>query len=404
MDKNIVFPARRYDLDWLRVLAILAVFVFHTTRFFDPMDWHVKNATTFQPLEISAALFTLWGMPLIFLVSGASIFFALKRSWLEFVKERVLRLLVPLLVGIFTFSMLQVYLERTTHGQFYGSFIEFIPHYFEGWYPFYGGNFAWMGMHLWYLELLFLYSVMLLPLLIWLKRGGGQALLNALGKLLALPGLVYLFALPVVLLLVVLDPQSILGAPSFGGWSPIPFIWFLVAGFVIMSSEGIQKRMLHYRWLSLGIAAMLTLGLLVTWQRLGTIPFGTMIYTLFYTTYGLAAWCWIQAVLGFSFKYLNAPRPILAYVGEAVLPFYILHQTVLLLVGYFVVQLQIPDLLKWALIAWVSFGSILLLYEFVIRRVNVLRFLYGMKVRSRSVAPLTTMPSQQAINAPKAVH
>jgi len=37
---------RRYDLDWLRVLGILLVFIYHSTRFFNYGDWHVKNAVT----------------------------------------------------------------------------------------------------------------------------------------------------------------------------------------------------------------------------------------------------------------------------------------------------------------------------------------------------------------------
>jgi peptidoglycan/LPS O-acetylase OafA/YrhL len=76
---------------------------------------------------------------------------------------------------------------------------------------------------------------------------------------------------------------------------------------------------------------------------------------------------------------LNAPRPILVYVGQAVLPFYILHQTVLLIVGYYVVPWQVSDVLKWAVITTLAFLIILLVYEFGIRRTNVLRFLFGMK-------------------------
>ena len=72
----------------------------------------------------------------------------------KFVKDKVLRLLVPLLVGDFTHASLQVYLERFTHGQFSGSYFQFLPHYFKGFYE--GGNpasgnFALTGMHLWYL-------------------------------------------------------------------------------------------------------------------------------------------------------------------------------------------------------------------------------------------------------------
>jgi len=137
--------ARRFELDWLRVLAIAAVFLFHSGRFFDPQDWHVKNPSTHPALEILAALAIVWMMPLLFTISGASTFYALrKRCGGAFLKDRAQRLLVPLVVGIFTHAVWQVYLERTTHYQFSGSFWQFLPHYFDGLYGV-GGNFAWMG-------------------------------------------------------------------------------------------------------------------------------------------------------------------------------------------------------------------------------------------------------------------
>lgn len=387
MHPKLDLTSRRFDLDWLRVIAILAVFLFHTTRFFDPLDWHVKNATTYPSLAFMDAFVTLWGMPLVFIVSGASLYFALKPSMLKFIDDKVRRLLVPLVVGIFTFSALQVYFERITHHQFNGTFFDFIPHYFQGWYPFDGGNFAWMGMHLWYLMLLFIYTLLLMPLLYWLKKGSGQNTLRSLGDLLARPFLVFSVGIAVALLLTVLDPNTIWGAKAFGAWSFVPYLLFLFAGFLVMSHEGIQKRITQYRWLSLGLGIVLIAGLIWYWQQNGEPLFGTWTYTAFNMLYGFASWCWIQTVLGFGFKHLNAPRPILFYAGQAVLPFYILHQTVLLTVGYFIVQWQLPDLLKWALIATVSFASIALLYEFVIRRANLLRFLFGMKPLAPSAQP-----------------
>ena len=159
MNGRLPQTTRRYELDWLRVLAILAVFVFHSSRFFDTGNWHVKNPTTYFGVQVWITFLANWLMPLIFCISGASLFYSAgSRSASRFVVDKVRRLLVPLIVGVFTHAMFQVYLERVTHYQFRGSFWDFIPHYFEGWYGF-GGNFAWMGMHLWYLLVLFLYSL-----------------------------------------------------------------------------------------------------------------------------------------------------------------------------------------------------------------------------------------------------
>ena len=128
---------RRYDIDWLRVLAILFVFVYHSTRFFNLGDWHVKNPTTYFAVEVWNRFASSWLMPFVFVISGASLFYAVGKSGAgQFIKDKVLRLLVPLVVGVFTHCALQVYLERLTHGQFSGSFFEFLPHYFEGIYGF----------------------------------------------------------------------------------------------------------------------------------------------------------------------------------------------------------------------------------------------------------------------------
>ena len=64
---------RRFDIDWLRVLAILAIFVFHTTRAFDPDGWSIKNPTTYTFLDVWKDFATSWGMPLILIISGASV-------------------------------------------------------------------------------------------------------------------------------------------------------------------------------------------------------------------------------------------------------------------------------------------------------------------------------------------
>ena len=113
MNKPSVSSSRRYDFDWLRVLLILTVFVFHSMHFFDPGWWHVKDANANSMLaDIAMAFISRWMMPMIFIVSGVACYYALgKRSGGQFLKERVQRLLVPLVVGLFTHVTLQSYLQ-----------------------------------------------------------------------------------------------------------------------------------------------------------------------------------------------------------------------------------------------------------------------------------------------------
>ena len=151
---------RKYELDWLRVLAILVVFLYHSTRFFNLEDWHVKNVHTFVWVEIWNIFATRWMMPLFFIISGASLFYSIRRSggWWRFYCSKFQRLMIPVLIGSVTHSVLQVYLERLTHGRFSGSFFSFLPEAFSGVYLAIGGqgNYAFHCMHFWYLLFFFL--------------------------------------------------------------------------------------------------------------------------------------------------------------------------------------------------------------------------------------------------------
>lgn len=372
-------PQRRYDLDWLRVCAILTIFIFHSSRFFDTGGWHVKNPTTYFGVQVWITFLGNWLMPLIFVISGASLFYALgSRGAGKFVWDKVRRLLVPLVVGMFTHVILQVYLERLTHHQFSGSFWAFIPHYFDGWYG-YGGNFAWMGLHLWYLEVLFVYSLLGYPLFRWLRDGAGRRLLEACGRFLALPGVVYMLGLPLGGLLVALNPRGFWGMRNFGGWPLLVYLLFFLYGFVVMAHEGLQRRIQQQRWISLGAGIVCFFALLALWAGRGDPVFGSARYTQIFGIFGISAWCWILAFLGFGFKHLTRSAPFLTYANETVLPFYILHQTVLLSIGYFVTRWVIPDLLKFVIISGSSFIVIMAVYEFLTRRINLLRVLFGMK-------------------------
>ncbi|NTU64159.1 MAG: acyltransferase [Chloroflexi bacterium] len=393
--ENATRPTRVYYLDWLRVLAILTVFVYHTTRFFNMEDWHVKNPTWYPWVEVWNQFAGTWMMPLIFVISGASLFYAVgKGSAGKFVKDKTLRLLVPLLVGAFTHASLQVYLERLTHGQFSGTYFQFLPQYFNGFYE--GGdpaagNFALTGMHLWYLWWLFLFSLLLYPLLRWLK-GRGQRMFSRFGDWLAQPGVVYLLALPVLLALMFVDPANPVMAEREAGWALVIYLWLLLCGFMLVSHEGVQVSIRRLRWISLALAAV-SIGfyLFLVFQSTPA-AFGTPLYAVMFGLRGLGAWCCVLAALGLGMHYLNFSTPFLSHANEAVLPFYILHQTVILCVGYFVVQWLIPDVLKWIIILVTSLAVIMAIYEFLIRPFNVMRFLFGLK-------PLRRQPAAQSREA-----
>jgi glucan biosynthesis protein C len=371
---------RRYDLDWLRVLVILVVFVFHCGRFFDTDGWHVKNPVRHQSVTVWTVFLVCWMMPLIFVISGASTFYALNSAKAaRFVRDRALRLLVPLLVGMFTHIAFQVYLERLSFGGFKGSFLEFYPRYFKGFYL-YGGNFAWMGLHLWYLEVLFVFSVAFLPLFLWLKGPAGSRWLNAALGFFGARAAIYLLALPPMVLIAWLNPQTFWGQRGFGGWPLIIYIFYFFYGFIIVALPEMEEEIQKLHRLSLNGAVLLFLVLLVVWRAGGDPKYGSLRYWLLMPCFALSSWCFVLAFLGLGHRWLGFTNSFVRYSNEAVLPFYALHQTIILSVGYLVVRWAIPDPVKFVLIALSSFVIIVTIYEFLVRRNNVMRFLFGMRM------------------------
>ena len=363
---------RYYDIDWLRVLGMVGIFLFHNARFFNDEDWHVKNNQLDFGISVFVAILNQFIMPLFFILSAFAIYYALKhRTGIEFLRERVRRLLIPLLFGIFVLIPPQVYIERVSHGEFRGSFFEFLPHYFDGWYGF-GGNFAWMGLHLWYLLMLFLFSAIMLPVFQRMNQSSPSRLADFFTKRFA----VYLFFIPIgiIEMLVNLSPETV-GRRDFGGWSPLTYLVIFFFGYVLMTDERYRPAIERVRFVSL------TLSLLAM-----TIGF-TLVLAFDVSTYHPAfswirafnTWMWLLTFLGFASHHLNFNNGFLKYANEAVLPFYILHQTVIVVIGFFIANWDWVVFSKYLFLAFTSFLIIMLLYEFVVKRINLLRFLFGMK-------------------------
>ena len=377
---------RRYDLDWLRVLAFSGVFLYHCSRFFNSADWHIKNSSTSPLIDIFTNIFDLWGMPLIFAISGASIFFALRPSTaVRFLRERTARLLVPMAIGILVLAPPQVYFDRLTHGKFSGSFLEFLPHYFEL------GNLSWNGMHLWYLVYLFIFTVALTPLFIWLKHPFGQKAINSLGDFSTRNGAIYLWAIPTALVAIAVDPFGMVKpAPSEDFARLVLYPLPLVYGYLIYASEVIQGAIIRQRRTSLVIALVFTVvALLISvgmtkWGWKFNLP----IFILIMSCCSLLIWSYLLSAFGYGLRYLTANKPSLSYANEAVLPIYILHQPVILTLGYFIVRLPLPILAKYLIITPLAFCITFGMYEYGVRRVNLLRRAFGLKPRKQEISSI----------------
>jgi peptidoglycan/LPS O-acetylase OafA/YrhL len=388
---------RRYDIDWLRVIAMLAVFIYHCTRFFDIEGWHLKNAEQSLVVTVLATgLVWPWVMELFFLLSGVGAWYALKsRTGGQFLWERVKRLLIPLYtVGLFILLPIQFYFEIYSNEGYRGTFWEMLPRYFSGlghlsldWpgdllpFPFSG--------HLWFLLFLFLISVVTLPLLLYLKSERGLRWIDRVAGWCDRRGGIFLFVIPLALILIAFTFL----ASGRRSWAD--FLWygtFFVIGYIMVADNRFTESVKRYGWLCLGLwlvgffGAITYFALVLDYDPTpGNEPF-SLIYVLFQIVWSITSWSAVVFVLSLGAKYLNFNNKVLAYGNEAVLPFYLLHQTVILCVGWFVIPWDMGMLPKFLIITVASFALIMALYELLIRRFNIVRFFFGMRPKKKSQA------------------
>lgn len=368
---------RRYDIDWLRVLAFGLLIFYHTGMFFVPWGWHIKNPVTYEWLEYPMLFVNRWRMPLLFLISGMGTWFSLrKRGAGNYAKERIKMLLNPLWFGMLVVVPPQIYAERIVKDQFTGSYFDFWPaHLFDnGAYP--AGNISWH--HLWFLPYLLLFSLALLPLFDWFKKHPENRFSNWLAKRAANPIGIYLFILPLVVCEVFLDPFFPVTHALTDDWFYLPYCAvFFLSGFLLISVQQsfwpmIKRYAFHF--VVSGIIAY-TLFLYIRanyedgWQRHIIEAFVNHI----------SIWSWLLAWFGLAARYLNRKSELIIKANRAVYPFYILHQTVIILLAWWVMDADWGLFLKFS---FISLGCFLIcwgLYVGLIERFRITRFFFGVR-------------------------
>ena len=378
---------RVYYIDWLRILAVLLLFPYHTLRVFDEADsFYVKALPVSFWVGRFLKVISVWHMPLLFFLAGCSTFYALgKRSGGQYSWERVLRLVVPFVFGFFILIPPQTWYGGRFNSEYGGSYWHYLASGdFLRWNVQDGGDyFGGFGIgQLWFILFLFFISLIVLPLGLWAVRGRRAALTQAFCRLLAHPA-GWLLAIVIVFL------GSL--APSIPGGPFVLYLFIFALGLIAVSDPTFMESAERYRIPALVIG----LGLTVFWAA------GTSFRETFSDTswqgFGLrfggvaATWLMLMAILGFGRRYLDRTSRTQKYLAEASYPVYILHQTVIVIVGFYVVQLGAPRPVLWVILLIGAVLGTFALYE-VARRIGVLRFLLGMRRRKKVAA----VPSQTA--------
>lgn len=377
---------RRHDLDWLRVIGVLLLVPFHSALIFAlgrQYVVYIKDTVQSDVLLKIAGFIYIWHMPLLFLIAGAATWFALDvRGGRGYVRERVLRLLIPALVAFLT------YIPFMTYIHWFGSENPplFLTHW-QGYFTFAGANLSGLDgkftpAHLWFILFLFIFAVIALPLFLWLKRDAAFPVREGIAAWFAIPGVMFLPAVLFALLTLL---------PALGDKNPFYYLGLFVFGFVLMSHPRIQETLDRFAPLALIVALAATVGYyLPEIQRIRIDPDSTVGYA-----YGvvsiLCTWSWLLTMIGFGHRFLNRTSPALRYLSEAAFPVYLLHLPANTVIGWFVVQMDADPVVKYVIINLGTFALTFAVYE-VIRRVGFLRFAFGMKPRASSAPKIMPTP------------
>jgi glucans biosynthesis protein C len=392
----------------MRAFVVAGLVVFHSAVVFaSGTSWFVNDPRPSPGFTVFLLWGSLWGMPLLFLVSGMGARYALRsRSAGAFIRERLGRLLVPLLMGLVVLVAPMFYLNRVGepgfHEPYWRFWLRFLnPAAIATGIPARGtwrsGGDEFDPAHLWFLFSLLVFSIVLVPVFVHLRRPQGARLIGRLAGLSERhPALALLAAaVPVMAVEAALGPDK-----NTGGWERLTYVAFFLYGYLLASDRRFEQTLRRLRWWALGCAVLASVLLAMAAKVLD--PSGADVVSGISppvsAAQGLAGWMWTAAILGFAgtaAARLTTARPagspagspastprwrrVAHYGNEAVLPFYVLHEPVIVAVAWVIVRWPAPLLVKYLSVVAASFILTLALYEGLVRRFQLARLLFGMK-------------------------
>lgn len=394
-DTSQITDSRRYDIDWLRALAFILLIFYHIGQFY-VMDWgwHVKSTYLSDFLKNIMLLVNQWRMPLIFLISGVALsFIEPKISSSKLLKIRVTRILLPLLFGMLLIVPPQVYYELVQSEGYTASYFEFYKLYLDTSTTLYAEHqlltsrtgFS-LGLitynHLWYLLYLFSYTLIYMAIKPLLVKINWQALSENISAItvLVIPLALCLFY-DLVLLKYFPDDTFVL----IGDWynHALYFTMFML-GYALAKSPRVWQTLIKHRkiWLLLAIISYTLL--IIRFNRAWGFDIAYNDASMVTQFFISAIWSvnkvfWLLTVLGFSGAYLNKKHPILTYMNEAVLPWYILHQSLIIIFAMWLAKFELGPILEPIWLIILTFLGCALGYELV-KRFIVTRFIFGLKI------------------------
>lgn len=382
---------RRHDIDVLRFAAFTLLIIYHVGMVY-VADWgfHFKSARQWEWLHWPMLGMNRWRMPLIFILSGLALGLARpERGPARFALRRTKRLLLPLAFGMLAVVPVQAYVEALSHGAVAPGFAAFMSRYLQlrPWPDggFTGAEFGVTWNHLWYLPYLWTYTILLMPAVALRPPSGAAPRLSRLH-----PGrwpAAVLILLPVVYLtscLAWVAPRFPTTHALFDDWSShAQYFPVLVFGYLVALSGAFWSRLDRIRWAALALAILGLAGFFGL-RVLDRAAAGGLLADGPWRAASLAAqalygWTMLLTILAFGRRWLNRPFRWLPWANEAVYPWYILHQSLIVPLAFGLAALPLPGGVEAALVVLGTVLGCAILQDAVIRRSAVLRPLFGLK-------------------------
>jgi hypothetical protein len=373
---------RRRDLDVMRSLVVLGLVLFHTARIFSLETFYVSNNEKSLCLTAFVAWGVVWGMPLMFLICGQTAGLSLaRRGAPQFLAERFGRLMVP-----FVFA--------EPYREFLPRFFHLVPRLDFPWFvAAHPDTMLFDAAHLYFLYFLFTFTVIALPLFLYLQGQGGRRWLERTAAFLERPGRILLLGLPVG------GIEAALQSENYGGWNRYVFLLLFLYGFVIASDARLSRAIRRHGTVAVVLVIPATAFGFAVYVRAAQagvyLGHGHALEAVLWRMLkGVGAWWWVTALLGLGGALLkthiggqhhqdSGSQRLLyravRYANEAVLPFYVLHHPVVVIIGFYVVRWEASVWVKYSTISIVSLAVTFAVYQWVIRTISVMRFLFGMK-------------------------
>lgn len=343
---------RRYDIDWLRVIAIALLLIYHAAIVFQPwgaLIGFITSQESILGLWIPMAMLNVWRIPLLFFVSGMGMAFAMRRRNVkEIIMERFQRILIPLLFGMVIIVPIHIYIWQTYYNQ--------TPTY------------EWGRGHLWFLANIFMYVLMVLPIVYAEKRFLGTEVKAVIKKVMGNPFGILVVLVPFIVEVFVIKPVSFeLYAMTWHGFF-LGFIAFTSGFVMIKTGQQFWNMLKQWWWSYLLLAIGLYTARLLYYQLNGPSYLKCIESVL-----------WIYSFMGVGYRYLNKPSRVLAYLSQSAYPVYILHMVFLYWGATLILPLIMPVIFKYFLVTTLSLLGSFIVYELIIRRVPFIGLFFGLK-------------------------